>query len=46
MFRETIGLGRKGMVIEAISGIGPMGHYGQSDKPAVYNLLGGRTRKK
>ena len=48
MFRETIGLGRKGMVIEAISGvdIALWDIMGKATNQPVYNLLGGRTRQK
>ena len=48
MFRETINYGRKGMVIEAMSGIdiALWDIMGKATNQPVYNLLGGRTRSK
>ena len=46
MFRETINLGRKGMVLEAISAIdiALWDIMGKATGQPVYNLLGGKTR--
>jgi len=48
MFRSTINVGRKGLVIEAISGvdIALWDIIGKATGQPVYNLLGGRTRKR
>jgi L-rhamnonate dehydratase len=48
MFRSTINIGRKGMVLEAISGIdiALWDIMGKSVGRPVYDLLGGRTREK
>jgi L-alanine-DL-glutamate epimerase-like enolase superfamily enzyme len=48
MFRSTINIGRKGLVLEAISGIdiALWDIIGKATGQPVYNLLGGRTRKK
>ena len=48
MFRETIGFGRKGIAIEALSGIdiALWDIMGKATGQPVYNLLGGRTRTK
>jgi len=48
MYRSTINIGRKGMVVEAISGIdiALWDIMGKATKQPVYNLLGGRTRSK
>jgi L-alanine-DL-glutamate epimerase-like enolase superfamily enzyme len=46
MFRSTINIGRKGLVVEAISGvdIALWDIIGKATGQPVYNLLGGRTR--
>lgn len=46
MFRDTIGFGRKGMAIEALSAIDVAlwDIMGKATGQPVYNLLGGRTR--
>ena len=46
MFRSTINIGRKGLVLEAISGvdIALWDLMGKATGQPVYNLLGGRTR--
>jgi L-rhamnonate dehydratase len=48
MFRGTINIGRKGLLLEAISGvdIAIWDCIGKTLGQPVYNLLGGRTRKK
>jgi L-alanine-DL-glutamate epimerase-like enolase superfamily enzyme len=48
MYRSTINIGRKGMVLEAISGIdiALWDIMGKAVGQPVYNLLGGRTRSK
>lgn len=48
MYRSTINIGRKGMVVEAISGIdiALWDIMGKATKQPVYNLLGGRTRSR
>ncbi len=48
MYRSTINIGRKGLVLEAISGIdiALWDIMGKATKQPVYNLLGGRTRGK
>ena len=48
MFRSTINIGRKGMVLEAISGIdiALWDLMGKSVGRPVFDLLGGRTREK
>jgi len=46
MFRSTVNIGRKGLVLEAISGIdiALWDIMGKATGQPVYNLLGGRTR--
>ncbi|MHC5542084.1 enolase C-terminal domain-like protein [Singulisphaera rosea] len=46
MYRSTINIGRKGLVLEAISGIdiALWDILGKATRQPVYNLLGGRTR--
>jgi L-rhamnonate dehydratase len=48
MFRSTINIGRKGLVLEAISGIdiALWDIVGKATGQPVYNLLGGRTRSR
>jgi L-rhamnonate dehydratase len=48
MFRSTVNIGRKGMVLEAISGIdiALWDLLGKALQQPVYNLLGGRTRQR
>jgi L-alanine-DL-glutamate epimerase-like enolase superfamily enzyme len=48
MYRATISVGRKGLVLEAISGIdiALSDIMGKALGQPVYNLLGGRTRKR
>jgi len=48
MYRSTINIGRKGMVVEAISGIdiALWDIMGKATKQPVYNLLGGKTRSR
>ncbi len=48
MYRSTINIGRKGLVLEAISGIdiALWDIMGKATAQPVYNLLGGRTRSK
>ena len=48
MFRESMNYGRKGMTLEAISAldIALWDIMGKATEQPVYNLLGGRTRKK
>jgi L-alanine-DL-glutamate epimerase-like enolase superfamily enzyme len=48
MYRSTINIGRKGLILEAISGIdiALWDILGKATKQPCYNLLGGRTREK
>jgi L-rhamnonate dehydratase len=48
MFRSTVNIGRKGLILEAISGIdiALWDILGKATGQPVYNLLGGRTREK
>ena len=48
MYRSTINIGRKGLVLEAISGIdiALWDIMGKATRQPVYNLLGGKTRGK
>ena len=48
MFRATVNIGRKGLVLEAISGIdiALWDIMGKATGQPVYNLLGGRTRER
>ena len=48
MYRSTVNIGRKGLVLEAISGIdiAIWDVIGKAVGQPVYNLLGGRTRQK
>ena len=48
MYRSTINIGRKGLILEAISGIdiALWDILGKVTRQPVYNLLGGRTREK
>src|SRR4051812_46432390 len=48
MYRSTINVGRKGLMIEAISGIdiALWDILGKATGQPVYNLLGGRTRER
>ncbi len=48
MYRSTINVGRKGLMLEAISGIdiALWDILGKATRQPVYNLLGGRTRER
>lgn len=48
MYRSTLNIGRKGLILEAISGIdiALWDILGKATGQPVYNLLGGRTREK
>ena len=48
MYRSTINIGRKGLILEAISGIdiAVWDIFGKATGQPVYNLLGGRTRSR
>jgi L-alanine-DL-glutamate epimerase-like enolase superfamily enzyme len=48
MYRSTVNIGRKGMILEAISGIdiALWDILGKATGQPVYNLLGGRTRER
>lgn len=48
MYRSTINIGRKGLILEAISGIdiAIWDILGKATGQPVYNLLGGRTRER
>jgi L-rhamnonate dehydratase len=48
MYRSTINIGRKGLILEAISGIdiALWDILGKATGQPVYNLLGGRTRER
>lgn len=48
MYRSTVNIGRKGFVLEAISGIdiALWDIMGKATNQPVYNLLGGRTRER
>jgi L-alanine-DL-glutamate epimerase-like enolase superfamily enzyme len=48
MYRSTINVGRKGLILEAISGIdiAIWDILGKATRQPVYNLLGGKTRER